>query len=329
MRGLVYLFTAVICLLPAGSFAARDTILVIESYHAQYPWDKSYKEGLENVLGTGYNLKYFQMDTKRIPKSEYQRKDDEAWDTYTSLEPRLVILGDDNALKFLGPRFAKTKTPIVYLGINNNPRDYHMDNKENITGILERPLLKRSISVLDQILQPKPKKILVLFDNGTTSQVSLIEYFGNKTVIDISGISVKLELIGDRKKWEQVVIDAQKNGFDAMVVGLYHTVFDAQKKHVPADELLKWTSAHSPVPPFCFWDFSVGSDKTIGGLVLFGKTQGEKAGKIALDILSGKKPSDIMPQIGEKGRYFFSRSQLKKWGIQLPDRIVKKASFMD
>ncbi|NQY94644.1 MAG: sugar ABC transporter, partial [Campylobacteraceae bacterium] len=105
-------------------FAQRENILVIESYHAQYPWDKSYKEGLREILASKYNLIFFEMNTKRIDKKHYEKMANLAWKKYKEVRPSLVILGDDNALKYLGYRFAKTNTKVVYLGINNNPRNY-------------------------------------------------------------------------------------------------------------------------------------------------------------------------------------------------------------
>jgi hypothetical protein len=84
-----------------------------------------------------------------------------------------------------------------------------------------------------------------------------------------------------------------------------------------------------PVPPFGFWDFSVGPDKTVGGFVLFGRSQGEAAGKIALKILSGKSPDNIRPVVGDMGRFLFSKSQLKKWGLSLPDDIAKVAEYVE
>lgn len=308
---------------------ARPTILVIESYHAEYPWDKSYKEGLAEVLGAENQLVFFEMDTKRVPKSEYPKRAELAWKKYQDLKPDLVILGDDNAVSLLGARFLKTKTPVVYLGVNRNPRDYGLVGHPNVTGVMEKPLLRKSIHTLHSIVKPPPRKVLVLFDNGTTSQAAVSEDFEGKTVIDILGVSVKLELIGDLDKWKQVVTDAKTSGYDAIVIGLYHTVFDKNNKHVDAAELLHWTVNNSPVPYFGFWDFSVGSDKTIGGFVLFGKTQGQAAGEMAKKILAGTPPAEIPPKIGEKGRFYFSKSRLKQWHIDLPPAIAAISAFTD
>ncbi len=160
----------------AQADAAEKTILLIESYHADYPWDVSYKSGLQEVLQSKYTLKHFEMNTKRLPTSQHREMAELAWKKYQELKPDLVIIGDDAGLSHLGPRFAETTTPVVYLGINNNPRNYFTHAPDNITGILERPIFKRSILSIKSLL-PRAKNVLVLFDTDVTSQIVRKEAF--------------------------------------------------------------------------------------------------------------------------------------------------------
>ncbi len=311
-------------------FNESNKILIVESYHKEYEWDRSYKEGLSEKLSSDYELISFEMDTKRVPSSEYENRAKLAYETFEQTDPSLVILGDDNALKYLGPRLSKTGVPVVYLGINRNPEDYLGRNTANFTGVLERPLLKRSLYTVTKILGADIKKVLVLFDSGTTSKASLDHYFHGSEQINLSGITVDLRLIGEWDLWKQTVLQSQQNGYDAIFIGLYHTIFDKDDKHINADRVLTWTTKNTPVPHFGFWDFSVGPDKTIGGLVLYGKQQGLAAGEIAKRILAfDKKPSDIAPKIAERGRYLFSRSLLEKYNLKLPKEFAFEADFVD
>jgi ABC-type uncharacterized transport system substrate-binding protein len=240
------------------------------------------------------------------------------------------MLGDDNALKYLGPRMAKTDVPVVYLGINNDPIAYLGKPAMNITGVLERPLLERSIYSLTKLLGPDLKKVLVLFDSETTSKVSLEYAFQGRNQINLSGITVDLKLIGVWKNWRETVLTAKEAGYDALIVGLYQRIFDESGKHMDSEVVLDWTDKNTPIPHFGFWDFSVGKNKTIGGLVLYGKQQGLAAGDIALRILAfGKKPREITPKIAERGRYLFSKSQLAKFKLELPNEIAQEAAFVE
>lgn len=319
--------TLFLLLLSFSILFGQNKLLLIESYHSEYDWDKSYIEGLTTVLGSKYELVKFQMDTKRVPKSDFAKKADEAWKKYEELKPDLVFLGDDNAAKFLGEKFSKTTTPVVYLGVNNNPRAYNIHNSKNITGVLERPLLKRSLASISEILKKDSPKILVLFDNGSTSEVTFQEVFKGKKKSKIGKAEVIIETIGNYDEWKKVVSTTKDKGFDCTVVGLYHTLTDGSGKNIDANEVLKWTSSNTTVPVFGFWDFSVGATKTAGGFVLFGKVQGEIAAKLALKILGGTSPNKLKPVTPENGRYLFSKKQLSKWNLSLPSGIEKGSEF--
>ncbi|MBU1340050.1 MAG: sugar ABC transporter [Proteobacteria bacterium] len=316
-------------LILSGSVAlsASTSILIIESYHAEYPWDKSYIQGIREGMKGDYEFFTFEMDTKRIPQSEYEKSAQKAWEYYLEKKPALVFLGDDNALKYLSARFAKEKTPVVFLGINNNPRAYDIFSAVNMTGVLERPLLKRSIVEMDKLLELK--KVLILFDSGTTSKVVLSEVFNGKEEMKISDIDIHLKLIGSWETWQETVLNCKNEGYDAMVIGLYHTIVDKTNTHIDAEKVLNWTSKNTPIPPFAFWDFAVGPGKAIGGLTLFGKTQGQAAAEMAIEILKGTQPSKIQVRYGEKGNLLFSRTQLKKYNIDLPEDIASKATLTD
>lgn len=325
------ILTALTGAMTARALAAPRTvplILVICSYHAEYPWQASYRAGLEEVLGGKADLRYFDMDTKRLPERAHASSAERAWETFLALKPDLVVLGDDAALKHLGPRLARTATPCVYLGINANPRSY-THGASNITGILERPLFMRNIIFIREIIGDRFKKGLLLFDTDITSKVIREEQFHGRESLTMAGIRMDLKMIDDMGEWMRTVASAEKDGYDIILLGLYHTIFDKAGKHVDSEEVLRWSSANTPLPLFCFWDFSVGPRGAIGGLVLFGQAQGRLAGETALRILAGETPSSIYPVMAEKGRFLFSRSQLARWSLTLPEYIAVQAEFTD
>ena len=310
------------------SVLAQKKVFVVESYHAGYAWDASYKKALQESLGTRYKLEFFEMDTKRLPKDQHQKMSDLAWKKYLELKPDLVVLGDDAALIHLVKRLADTKTPVVYLGINSNPRDHVPPTAENFTGVLERPLLKRSIAFL-QALIPTAKKILVLFDDDVTAQVSKKEIFGTKDSTVINGVIVDFRMIGTLHEYKEAVLSA-KGQYDATVIGLYQSVKTAEGTPVDAEELISWVSRNSTVPPFAFWDFAVGANRTVGGLVLYGRDMGVLAAGLANNILEkGVPPQKIIPILNNQGVFLFSRSQLEKWKLTLPKEILSSALMVD
>ncbi len=72
-------------------------------------------------------------------------------------------------------------------------------------------------------------------------------------------------------------MNAKKEGYGAIILGLYHTLVDDRGRHVDDEQVARWTSKHSPVPVFGFWDFSVGKGLAMGGLTLDSEPQGREA----------------------------------------------------
>ena len=309
---------------------AKQKVLIIESYHSEFVWDKNYKQGIQSVLKDDFELFYFEMNSKRIAKSRYQERANQAWQFYQEISPDLVILGDDNALSYLGVRFSNTLTPVIYLGINNNPRHYNIHHSKNISGVLERPLLKRAIPAITKLLANKVSKVLLLFDKSLTSQAILEETFSARTQMSISNIDVQIRLIGNWERWKNTVLSTANEQYDAIFLGTFHTLTDINGQYIAAEQVIEWTAKSTPIPPFGLWDFSVGENKTIGGLVLFGYEQGKMAAEMAREVLeNGKQPYQLGPRTAEKGSYLFSRQGLQTYGITLPQDIAQKATFID
>lgn len=307
--------------------ATADNILIIESYHAEFQWDTEYKKGIvDNVLGK-HDFSYFQLDTKRLPEKEHANRVELAWQKYLAESPNIVVLGDDNALKYLGPRLKNTATPVVYLGINNNPRNYKLYQEKNITGVLERPLLKRSILYLNKLFD-EVNKVLVLFDASTTSSAAVDMEFKKSNVLKLGEISVEIDQIAQYSLWQKKVQSASINNVDFIIVGIYEAMRDEQGNHVSAKQVIEWTSMHSEVPVFGFWDFSIGEGKAIGGLVIEGYQQGYAAAQIINRIVAGEVVEKIRPQVAKKGRYIFSKAELIKHQLTIPQEIKRTITWV-
>ncbi len=105
----------------------------------------------------------------------------------------------------------------------------------------------------------------MLFDSSNVALTAIEDEFKTQTELRVGQTRVNSQLIGDYSLWQEAVLNAKQSGYEAIFIGLYHTLSDEQGRHVDENKLLEWTSAHSPVPLFCFWEFSVGKGKAIGG----------------------------------------------------------------
>lgn len=322
---------ALVLLAASTHVAASDrTILVVESYDAGFAWDLDYKRALELRLQPAFKLVYFALDAKRKPVAEHADMADKAWAVFQKLKPDMVILGDDAALSLLALPLASTATPVVYLGVNNNPRTY-FDSRTvtNITGVLERPLVKRNIAQMRKLL-PQARRILFLLDTEMTSTVIFKEIFLGSRCQRIEDIEVDVKLLDRWQQWQAEVLAVTERGYDAIFVGPFQSLHDGPQNLVRASsEVMRWTSQNSTVPVFALWDFAVGPDQAVGGLVLSGYEQGMAAADIALKIFGGAMPNSIYPVTASRGRLLFSRAQLRRFHIVLPAQIAETSNFTD
>ncbi len=320
-----------LCLLacPPACWAERPRILVVESYHAEYRWDQDYRQALVEMLGQRYGLEFFEMNTKRLPVEMHADMAEKALARIRSLQPVLVILGDDAALHYLGAPLDRMDIPGVYLGINGNPRKYGQMHFRNITGVLERPLIKRNIAFIRQILPPV-RKVLVLFDNDLSVQLIHAELFEGKPSMVVDGMQVDLKLCKSLAEWKQSILTAPSDGYQVTIAGTYHTLTLPNGKVADANEVIAWACANTRLPLFALWEFAVGPNKAIGGLVLSSYEQGKAAAAITLDILEkGAKPSERVPVTARQGDFVFSKSQLARFHLVLPPDIAAQAQWME
>ena len=326
MRKLVWTVLAVF----VAAFDAYPSwnISIVHSYHKEYAWEQNLTSGLVDALPKNATLNHLYLDTKRLPKTQHAQA---ARKTLCQLEtnrPDLIILCDDNAARYLGPRLKNRATPVVYVGLNRNPRDYGLFPADNMTGILERPLIKRSLHSMCRLVNPDDTKVLILFDSDSTSDAVLHEAFKGETCFRLGKVQVEIrqyELVTD---WKNALLHAKSAGFDTVYIGLYHTLRTRSGEHVPDEEVIAWASAHATVPIFAFWDFAVGKGKTIGGHVLSGRDQGLAGGEMASEIMAGTPPSEIAPRSAKDGSYQFSLHELRRFGITLPRTIREQAVLL-
>jgi len=245
MQKKVGFFLFLVLFLSATAAYAKPKVLFIESYHSGYVWDQELRRGLESVLADKVGLSSFQMDTKRYRINQYAERADLAWQYYLEIKPDVVVLSDDNALMLLADRLLRTNTPVVYMGINNNPRMY-APLGQNITGVLERPLYKRTVKYLKELLPIRDGKVLILLDKSTTTEVFKSSVFQDKNSLIISGVNTDIKLISSFTDWKVAVLQAPMHNCRAIVIGLYHRIFD-RGVHVDSEEVLRWTSMNSPV----------------------------------------------------------------------------------
>ena len=306
--------------------AQLPKVLIISSYDPSYEWTSECEKGIKNTLIGHAEINIFYMDTKRIPEPEFTTKANLAWTMFIEEHPDLVMVGDDNALRLVGPRLGMTQTPMVFYGINNNPRIYFEKIPTNMTGILERTPILPLIRYIRQI-NPNVRSALVMMDKSQTSASYVDVIFKNMETLDLAGIQVTYKIAEDWSMWKNYV-QTLTSSYDILVASTYQAIKRDDGSHVNLHEVIEWTSAHSPLPIFTNQEYSVYDTGAAGAFVTVGETHGRQAAEIALKILDeGKRPEEIPTETDRKGALYFNWKQLERFNLTLPEELKKEAQF--
>lgn len=290
---------------------AGKKILLVHSYHPEYPWVASVTEGVRTGLkGSGVQLKVFYMDTKRKTDKAWMVKAGQlATKEMLSYKPDAVIVCDDNAQQHFVMQHIGEKTPFIFTGVDADPSKYGFP-ASNATGVIERPHFRESLGLARRI---RPiKRIAVLSCNDSTSVAAL--GFMKQDNIDVEVAEWKLAT--DFNDWKKAV-DRFNNSVDAIVIRSYQAVVDPATgdKMKPAD-VVNWTVAHAKVPTIAFHDFEI-SDGMLMGVVKDGREYGQKPAAYALSLLSGT-PIDSLPVIkASKGIPMINSLTAKRLGMAI------------
>lgn len=319
------LLAGLVVYLSFGYAHALD-IFFVHSYHHSYPWVQEYYSAFNTHLNS-FSLEDYQMDTKRIPADQFQQKADQALALIGQKKPKVVVVSDDNALRLVGKPALAAGFNVVFLGINGNPR-LILPITPQLAGVLERPLLKRSVAELTRIV-PNLQKILVLMDEGPTSFAILNTSFGNKKQQRINNVDVNVKLLRHFNNWQQAIKQSKQKSYDLIIIANYAKLLDQNNLAVPLNTTSRWSSQHSPIPIFAFWRYSIGKDKAVGGLVLSGKDQGRSSAEIVNHFLEKQRFPSLAILTPKQGRYLFSKAQLQRWQLDLPPNIIKQVEWLE
>lgn len=326
-RKSLLLVVALHLLLLAAGAARAGCVVMVNSYHPEYKWVAAYHAAFVDELQESASLVEIYLDTKRIRSEEFVTRAASALEVIEEASPDVVVLADDNAFSLLAQKVVDMGIPVVFLGLNSNPRN-SLTSLKGVVGVLERPLLKRSIPIINEVLGKEFKKFLVLFDVSTTSDVLFRDFFLSREV-RFQDYLAEVVQVPTYEEWKEAVLQAPARGFEAIMLGVHNTLRDGSGAHVPYREVARWTNQHSTIPVFAFWDFSVSPDMACGGLVLAADPQGRAAARLTNMILNGRNVSSIHSLTAERGKLMFSRGGLQRWGLKLVNQQDEPVEIVD
>lgn len=268
----------------APTAQAADTLpkcLFVSSYHKGYAWSDGVEAGLRATLHGKCALRQFDLDTKRHKTGEDKRSAALAAKAIIEdWKPDVVITADDNAARYLiKPYYRDSRTPFVFCGVNWTVSEYGFPYS-NVTGIVEvapiRPMLKRALKMTREA-----RRAFYIGAKTLTEEKNLKRF--QKAAADL-GFELDHALVPRMADWIDAYRAAQ--AYDFVIVGSKGGINDwddaeAERAVLASTERLSVTN-HGWMMPF-----------TVLGVTKVPQEHGEWAGKSALRILEGMRPSDI------------------------------------
>jgi hypothetical protein len=296
---------------PAQDYAGKK-ILCINSYHKGYAWSDQEFEGLEGVLGpTKVTWEVIYMDTKNNPSDAFSKKAALKVKKYIEeFEPDVVISADDNAFRdVIMAYYRDSELPVVFCGINWDISVYD-GPYSNTTGMIEVGMGEGIFKHLKKYARGKRAGFL---GADMLSERKNATYFAQY----IEGGFERAEFVLDSESWKEKyleLIDEVDMLYLATPEGIKGWDYQEVGRFVMANMKIPIGTESDTVMPFALL-----------GLIKVPQEQGEYAAKAALEILDGKKPSDIPVVINKKGTLLLNVKVADKLGVIFSPAMLRNA----
>ena len=188
--------------------------------------------------------------------------------------------------------------------------------KENVTGVSDRVNIKQQLELMKK-LNPNAKKIGVIFNSS--EQNSMVQVNDLKTAASELGMEVVATGVTQASEIPQASetligeVDMIYTPTDNLVASLINLITE---KAIAAKKIV----------------FGAEAAHVEGGALI---TQGvdyyelgKRAGQMAIEILKGKKPSEIKIETVELNNIVVNEKTLNALGISLPEEIKNKVKFI-
>jgi signal transduction histidine kinase len=288
-------------------------ILVMFSYHEGLPWETRIEENLYTTLAStpdlNIELNIEHTDLVRHHEKGYLKKLEDLYrHKYSNPKMDLIIGFDDEAVGMLLDYDEKLFPEIPMVLITAEHKTLQRDIlKPNMTSLLWGADIRANVELIGEIL-PQTRYIFVVAGTSASdrevlklAQASLGENTKRFAILYLTDISAR-DLI---KKVTQLPKHS----------ALLYLSFsrDTEGKSFIPREILSILSKQANIPVFGIVDTYLGHG-IVGGNLLSAEEQGKRCAEIALRILRGESPEDMIPK-RMLNQLMFDWRQLKHWGI--------------
>lgn len=326
---------------------AKKRIFIVDSYHRAYLWSESTQGGVtaamrklgvldndeqgrtlarsDQVESSRAVIRKDWMDTKRRDsRTDMASATARIMTAIRAFKPDLVMVGDDNAARFIGGQLLDSQVPVVFWGINGLPLKYGLvDNLDtpgrNVTGVWQQGYHKESLDLLKRLV-PKAQTFAILACDSESSRpnVKMIEQLAQRGVLPLKLVDKVVS--NSLEEFKARTLKLAKE-VDAFFVLNHDTMRDAKGNHVDMLEVGRWYLQNIRIPEASHEDQFV-----LEGMLLTANDSGYNQGFLAFEMAHGilergLNPARMAVRTPERGPYLVNRNRAKQLGIALDDAM--------
>jgi len=284
------------------SNSEKNKIFYLNSYHPGYKSSDDILKGFERGMeGQTVDTEVLYMNTKKLDSLAIVEKAQQALRLIERFQPDIIVVSDDNAVKYVVEPFLKDGPyPVIFTGVNWSCQQYGLPT-EHVTGILEILPVEATLDTLRNYF-PDIKTVAVLSEESTSEQKNIDVI---TPILEEKGFEVEYELVDNYAAWKETFIGLNQTA-DAIFIPTNGAV-----KNWPDTSAELFVQNHIQVPVFTCDDFMMRY--AVFGLTKRPEEMGEWAATKALEVLRGTSVSDI--QVSQN-------SSFQAWiNYSLADRI--------
>lgn len=293
----------------------RKKIVYINSYHKGHPSSDEIMQGfMDNIPTDSFEVHSWYMDTKRNPTEEYiEKKARELLDSIEKVNPDMLIVSDDDAVKYIiEPNLKDFNMPVVFCGVNWTDKEYNLPPAQ-VTGILEILPVADAVNAIKSHY-PNAEKLLVLNENTTTSRK---EKHILDTLFQHAGLVASFNLVDNFEQWKTAFAEGNQE-YDIIYVSTHAAIKGWDK-----NEAILFIEENIRIPVFTCEDFMM--PYAVIGVTKIAGEHGIWAANTTKKILSGNSPDDF-PVTGNKlSNTWLNKTLAERIGFSADSVFLKNA----
>ncbi len=334
--------------------AGRKRILVVSSYSRDVAWSKLTNAGFcaamlkfryfenqaqadeftrsDSVETPRVVVKKLWMDTKRKgSKGEMDETSLAIYGYAKSFKPDIILLGDDEAVEYVGAKFLDSPIPVVFWGVNSTPVKYGLVDSmsrpgHNVTGVYQSGYYVQSLKLL-KAMAPHVKTFAMLSIESAAgrSHCKTVDYLNRKGALPARLVATVAT--NDFELWKRKILELQGR-VDAFYMSHYSGMKDKDGVAVPEQEAARWYLANVKIPEAVGFRQCI-ADGMLCGVDDSGYNQGFQAVAIARDILEkGARPDTYAPVSPARGASVVNVRRARMLGLSVP-KDLEVDEYMD